>query len=130
MPGYMDAPPPVFSPSTAGPVPPSGPSMTESFGQMTGGMPQGESAGQLIIAASEILVRASQASQREGRMHWPITLAECVTKLTEMTTEDSAMLAGQAGPMRGGPPPGGGIPSLQSPQTALPMGPLSRPAMV
>jgi len=128
MAAYMDAPPPVFSPSTAGPMAPPGPSTTESFGQMTGMMPNGESAAQLVIAASELLLRASQAAQREGRMDWPMTLAQCITQLTEMTAQASMPMTGPADPMLASQG-SGGLPSLHSPQTALPMGPLTRPPM-
>lgn len=120
----MDAPPPVFQPSTLGPTPPARehdlPSATQSFSEMTGMSPRGESPLSLIRSAMELLLRAAQASQRSGDMMMPTIIAKVLTELTEASTQ--SMAPEMPGASGSGMPQGMmGVPSMTSPQTAPPM---------
>lgn len=106
----MDAPPPVFSPSTQGPAGLSG--ATPILGQMAGMMPTpGESPTAMLKAAGDILLRAAQTAQAQG----DISLAPIVAQMLSLATDWSSQSLQQQGPQ--------GMPQMQSPQGMPPMMP-------
>ena len=111
MPMMMDAPPPVFSPSTQGPA--ASPGATPIMGQMAGMMPMpGQSPTSMLKAAGDILLRAAQQAQASGDMSLAPVVAQALSLLTDWSTQN---LETQS------PPGGGGMPQMESPLQTPPM---------
>ena len=108
MPMTMDAPPPVFTPSTQGPMlgPPRG--ATPLLGQMAGMVPTpGESPSGLLTAAGNLLLRAAQQAQASGDMSLAPIVAQALSLLTDWSSQH---LQGQESQMGGV-----ALPQLESP---------------
>lgn len=106
----MDAPPPVFSPSTQGPQ--ASPSATPILGQMAGMMPTpGESPTGLLKAAGDLLLRAAQQAQASGDMSLAPIVAQALSLMTDWSSQN---LQTQ------GPQGGGGMPQMESPLSMPP----------
>lgn len=112
MPMMMDAPPPVFAPSTQGPMPSPG-GATPILGQMAGMMPTpGQSKTAMLTAAGDILLRAAQQAQSEGDMSLAPVVAQCLSLMTDWSSQN---LETQQSPG------GGGMPQMESPLRTPPM---------
>ena len=105
MPMMMDAPPPVFAPSTQGPA--ASPGASPILGQMAGMLPTpGQSPLSILKAAGDLLLRAAQQAQGAGDMSLAPVVAQALSLLTDWSTQN---LETQS------PPHGGGMPQMESP---------------
>lgn len=112
MPMSLDAPPPVFAPSTQGPMPNQG-GAAPILGQMAGMMPTpGESPTALLKAAGDLLLRAAQQAQSSGDMSLAPVVAQALSLMTDWSSQN----------LETQQPPGvGGMPQMESPLRTPPV---------
>ena len=106
MPMMMDAPPPVFAPSTQGPA--ASPGAAPILGQMAGMMPTpGQSPTGLLKAAGDLLLRAAQQAQAAGDASLAPVVAQALSLMTDWSSHNLQSQEPAQGP--------GGMPQMESP---------------